>query len=141
MKSDFRRGGPWGPLTRGLHILLMLFAELLLATACSQSAKRAVTVTDQRFAPQPPRVGPITVSFHLNNSAKPVTGAHVSLEADMTHAGMAPVFGDAREVAPGQYQGQLTLTMGGDWVVLMHITLPDGHTVEEQMNVSGVQSK
>ncbi len=119
----------------------MLFAELLLTVGCSQSAKQSVSVTDQHVTPQPTQVGPITVSFHLNNSAKPVTGAQVSLEGDMTHAGMAPVFGDAHEVAPGQYQGQLTLTMGGDWVVLMHITLPDGHSVEEQMNVSGVQSK
>ncbi len=119
----------------------MLSAGLLLTVACSHSAKQAVTVTDQHFAPQPPQVGPLTVSFHLNHAAKTVTGAHVTLEADMTHAGMAPVLSDAHEVAPGQYQGQLTLTMGGDWVVLMHITLPDGHSVEEQMNVSGVQSK
>ena|ERR1043165_6916645 len=141
MKSDFRRGGPWAPLTRGLHILPMLFAALVLMVGCSRSASRSLTFTDKRITPQPPQVGPITVNFRLSNAGKPVTGAHVSLEGDMTHAGMAPVLGDAYEVAPGQYQGQLTLTMGGDWVVLMHITLPDGHNVEEQMNVSGVEGK
>jgi hypothetical protein len=31
--------------------------------------------------------------------------------------------------------------MGGDWVVLMHITLPDGKKLEEQLEVPGVQSK
>jgi len=59
----------------------------------------------------------------------------------MTHAGMAPVFGDAKETAPGHYQGQLTLNMGGDWVVLAHITLANGKRVEKQIDVSGVQSK
>lgn len=141
MKSDFRRGEPWASLTRGTHILPILFVALVVTAACSRSAKESVTVTDQQVIPQPAQVGPITVSFHLSQSGKPVSGAHVSLEGDMTHAGMAPVFGDAHEVDPGRYQGQLTLTMGGDWVVLMHITLPDGHTVEQQMNVSGVQSK
>jgi len=70
-----------------------------------------------------------------------LTGAHIILEGDMTHAGMAPVFGDAHEVSPGQYQGQVTLSMGGDWVVLMHITLPDGKNVEKQIDIPGVQSK
>ncbi len=59
----------------------------------------------------------------------------------MTHAGMAPVFGSAKEISPGQYQGQLTLNMQGDWVVLMHITLPAGRKLEDQMNVNGVQAK
>ncbi|MGH9503329.1 MAG: FixH family protein [Terriglobales bacterium] len=93
------------------------------------------------ISPQPPQVGPITVTFHLEDAAKPVTGARTSLEADMTHAGMAPVFGDAREIAPGQYQGRLVLSMGGDWVVLMHIVLPNGQKLEKQIAVGGVQNK
>jgi len=31
--------------------------------------------------------------------------------------------------------------MGGDWVVLIHIALPDGHNMEEQMDLKGVKSK
>ena len=140
MKSCFRREGPQAPLTRGFHILPVLLGLLLLAAGCSRSARLA-NVADKQFTPQPARVGPITVSFRLTDAEKPVTGAHVSLEGDMTHAGMAPVFGEARETGPGRYEGQLTLNMSGDWVVLMHITLPDGHTVEDQMHVSGVQNK
>jgi hypothetical protein len=30
--------------------------------------------------------------------------------------------------------------MGGDWVVLFHITLSDGRKVERQMDVKGVES-
>lgn len=138
---NFRRGGPDCPLPRGLHILPMLLA-LLLAMACTRSGTASgVVVTDKQIAPQPVQIGSIAVSFRLNKEGNPLTGAHVSLEGDMTHAGMAPVFGEAHEVAPGRYQGRLSLNMAGDWVVLLHITLPDGHNLEDQMNVSGVQNK
>ena len=57
----------------------------------------------------------------------------------MSHAGMAPVFGDAPETAPGQYQAHLKFAMAGDWVVLLHVRLPGGQTLERQFNVSGVR--
>ena len=56
----------------------------------------------------------------------------------MFHAGMGPVFGEAREIGSGRYQGDLQLTMGGDWVVLVHIVLQDGQKLEHQINVNGV---
>ena len=131
------------PLTRASHILsLLVLVAISLALGCSKPASPvSAIVTAREVTPQPPRVGPITVSFQLHDSTKPVTGAWVALEGDMSHAGMAPVFGDAREVSPGQYQGQLDLNMAGDWVVLMHITLPNGQKLEEQMDVGGVQGK
>ena len=141
MKFYFRRGGP-SPLTRGLYILPIIFAGMMFAVVCSKStSQRSITVSDAQITPQPPQAGLITVNFKLADETKPLAGAHISLEGDMTHAGMAPVFGDAKEVSPGQYQGQLTLSMGGDWVVLLHITTPDGKSVEKQIAVNGVQSK
>jgi hypothetical protein len=98
-------------------------------------------VADPQVTPQPARVGPITVGFSLRDHDQPVTGAQVSLEGDMTHAGMAPVFADAREVAPGRYQGEITLNMAGDWVVLMHIRLANGKSLEEQIPLNGVQGR
>jgi YtkA-like protein len=140
MKIHFRRGGQYSPLTRGILVPLIFF--IVITAGCSKSAlQRSIVVSDKQITPQPPHAGPITVNFKLSDSSKPLTGAHIALEGDMTHAGMAPVFGDAHEVSPGQYQGQVTLSMGGDWVVLMHITLPDGQKVEEQMDIPGVQSK
>jgi len=113
-----------------------------IVVGCTRSAsQRSIVVSDEQITPQPPRAGVLTVNFRLADSSKPLTGAHIILEGDMTHAGMAPVFGDAHEVSPGQYQGQVTLSMGGDWVVLMHITLPDGKNVEKQIDIPGVQSK
>ena len=140
MKFNFRRGGRYCPLTRGLLILLIFLVGIVVG--CTRSAsQRSIVVSDEQITPQPPRAGVLTVNFRLTDSSKPLTGAHIILEGDMTHAGMAPVFGDAHEVSPGQYQGQVTLSMGGDWVVLMHITLPDGKNVEKQIDIPGVQSK
>lgn len=140
MECNFRRGGHLRPLTRGVPILLFLL--VVITAGCAKSAlQRSIVMSDEQVSPRPLHTGPITVNFKLADASKPVTHAQVSLEGDMTHAGMAPVFGDAHELSPGQYEGQLTLSMGGDWVVLMHITLPDGKKAEEQMNLPGVQSK
>jgi len=144
MKFYFRSGGQTpGPLTRGLHILPLFFLALVLLTlGCSRRASpTSLVVTDEKISPEPAHVGPINISFRLTDSGKPVTGAQIALEGDMSHAGMAPVFAAAREASPGQYQGQLEFEMGGDWVVLMHITLPNGRTIEKQMDVRGVQSR
>jgi hypothetical protein len=118
-----------------------MFSGTVWMVACSRSAAKSPTsVTDKRISPNPARVGPVTVSFHLSDAARPVSGAQISLEGDMTHAGMAPVFADAHEIAPGQYRGNLTLNMPGDWVLLLHITLPDGRKLEDEIDLRGVQS-
>lgn len=144
MKGHFRRGRRGRPLTKELPTFPILFlATVLFVAGCSRTAPppSSVTVTDKQVTPLPARVGSVTISFSLNDAGKPVSGAQVSLEGDMTHAGMAPVFGDAHEASPGHYRGRLTLNMSGDWVVLMHLTLPDGHNMDEQMVIRGVQSK
>lgn len=56
----------------------------------------------------------------------------------MSHAGMAPVFADAVEFEPGLYRSKIELTMAGDWVILAHLTLPDGLKVERQFEIKGV---
>lgn len=140
MECNFRGGGHNCPLAKLIPILLLFLVGITVG--CTKSAvQRSIIVSDQQISPRSPRAGNITVSFKLADNFQPVTHAQVRLEGDMTHAGMAPAFGDARELSPGQYQGQLTLSMGGDWVVLMHITLPNGKKVEEQMDLPGVQSK
>ena len=57
----------------------------------------------------------------------------------MSHAGMAPVFGEAREIEPGRYQAHLTFGMAGDWVILLHVMLPGGQKLERQIDVRGVR--
>ncbi|MGA9812795.1 MAG: FixH family protein [Terriglobales bacterium] len=92
-------------------------------------------------APQPARVGPVTLNLKLSDSSeKPVSGAHIALEGDMSHPGMAPVFGEAKEIEAGRYQGSLQLNMSGDWVMLVHIELTNGMKLERQINLNGVQA-
>jgi hypothetical protein len=98
-----------------------------------------VTV-EHAISPEPPTVGPATITVKLADAAaKPVSGAQVTLEAEMSHAGMAPVFQKALETGPGQYQAHLTFAMAGDWVILLHVQLPGGKTLERQFNVRGVR--
>ncbi len=77
----------------------------------------------------------------LNSGGQAITGARIALEADMSHPGMRPEFGQATEIETGRYQGRLLLSMAGDWVILLHITLPGGRTVERQWDVKGVRAK
>jgi hypothetical protein len=69
-----------------------------------------------------------------------LAGAHVSLEGDMSHAGMAPVFGETSELAPGRYQGTLDLNMRGDWIVLFRIKLASGETFDRQIELRNLQA-
>jgi YtkA-like len=84
-------------------------------------------------------VGVATITAELSEGAAPVTGAVVALEGDMSHPGMAPVFGTAKEKEPGRYEGHIQLTMPGDWVILEHITLADGRKLERQLDVNSVR--
>jgi hypothetical protein len=60
------------------------------------------------------------------------------VEGDMTHPGMVPVFGDARETQPGRYEAPLELTMGGDWVLTVTAELAGGGRLRRQVDLPGV---
>ena len=97
-------------------------------------------VIEHEIEPQPPRVGPTTITLRLSDaSGKPQNGTRVSLEGNMSHAGMRPIFAEATEVGPGRYEAPLEFTMSGDWVILIHLTLPDGRKVQRQLEIKGVQ--
>src|SRR6266436_7739012 len=93
------------------------------------------------LAPQPPRRGPGVITLVVADAeGQAINGARVNLEGDMTHAGMGPVIAEAKEMGAGRYQAPFEFSMDGDWVVLVHITLPSGQTVERQFEVRGVSS-
>jgi YtkA-like len=131
--------GVWGA-QRDRTLPAFVCAVLLFGFGCRKPvAPHSGVAIEYGISPQPVRVGPAVLSVRLRDTAgKLVVGARVGLEGDMSHPGMAPVIGEAREVAPGQYQGSLEFAMPGDWVVLIHVTLPDGRTLERDVNVSGV---
>ena len=121
--------------------LLCACATILFITNCSRPADSSRPIAiEQEISPEPARIGPIDVTFRLiDPAAKAVTGAHIALEAGMSHAGMAPVFAEAKEIEPGRYQGHLTFEMAGDWVILLHVVLPGGQKLERQIDILGVR--
>ncbi len=133
-------------MAASLHLcawLMLTALPLLVVAGCRKTANNEGGISiDASIAPQPVRAGSETISFVLTDAShQSVAGARVQVEGDMSHPGMAPVFSDAYELAPGNYKAPLELSMGGDWVVLFHITLRDGRKIERQMDVKGVESK
>ncbi len=115
----------------------------LAVSGCHKAAHAAPEIAvEESIAPQPVSIGDETVTLRLTDAAGgPLTHARLQMEGDMNHPGMAPVFSDAVETEPGTYRAQLAFTMGGDWVVLAHITLADGRRMERQWDVKGVASR
>jgi hypothetical protein len=92
------------------------------------------------ITPQPPRVGPVTITVGIKEfSGPPVTGCHLKLEANMSHAGMAPVFAEASETEPGRYRSVMDLSMAGDWHVKVQVTLPEGRNFYHDFEIKGVE--
>jgi len=118
----------------------VLLFVLVLAVACQKTAKPPDIAVQYEITPQPPRAGATTIALKLTDkNGAPVGGARVDLEGNMSHAGMAPLSSEAKEIETGKYRGTLQLTMAGDWIVLVHITLPDGHKLQRQIEINGVK--
>jgi YtkA-like protein len=115
-------------------------ANMLIAGCSRPAAPSASIAIEHEISPEPARVGPAVITIKLADGAgKPVNEAHIGVEADMTHPGMSPVFAEAKETDPGRYQAHLEFPMAGDWVVLLHVTLPGGAKLERQIDVRGVR--
>jgi YtkA-like len=116
-------------------------AVMLLGVGCSRPVELPPVIEiEHEIFPEPSRVGPATIAFRLSDATgKPLTGAHIGIEADMSHPGMSPLFAEAQETEPGRYQAHLHFQMAGDWVILLHVTLPDGRKLERQIDVRGVR--
>lgn len=125
------------------RILTFTVIAVLLIAACHKADQpRLPLITiEHEITPQPVRVGSAAITLRLTDPlGKSVTGARITLEGNMSHAGMAPVFAKANETDPGRYQAPLELSMSGDWIVLVHLTLSDGQKVEQQFEIKGVQA-
>ena len=122
--------------------LFVFLAIGLLFIGCHKPVEpQPVLKVQFELAPQPPRMGASVITVVVADAeGKAISGARVSVEGDMTHAGMGPVIADAKWIGDGRYQAPFEFSMGGDWVVLVHITLPSGQTVERQFEVRGVSS-
>ena len=132
--------------SRGCAVLLsFLVMCTVFVTGCRKDEANAdnpdvkVRLTMQ---PDPPQVGSATATLQLSDkNGMPITGASLRFEANMNHAGMTPVFANAKEVDAGKYEINLEFTMGGDWFVLITGTLSDGRKLNRKVDVPGVKSR
>jgi hypothetical protein len=143
MNSVFNGSGRKNRPLPQLCLSLLIFSVLF--SGCSKHRVDETTpglAVKHQISPDPPRVGADTLTLDLADATgTPITKARVVLEADMLHPGMAPRPFDVNELGGGQYQSQLQFEMVGDWVILLHVTLPDGNTLNRQFDVKGVQPK
>jgi len=120
--------------------VIALCVCIAITQACRHERDSAPDITlTHEISPQPPRVGPLTITFRIADaSGKPVTGVHVQVEMDMSHAGMKAILAIARETEPGRYSSTIELSMAGDWFVMVYMTLPDGRKATRQFEINGV---
>jgi hypothetical protein len=125
--------------------LLLALAACLAPAGCRppQGDSTPEVALDWAVTPDPPVTGPASVRLTLTDRAtgQPVQGAEVQLEGNMSHAGMKPVFGTARETEPGRYEASLDLNMGGDWFILVDARLRDGRSLQRQVDLPDVRSR
>jgi hypothetical protein len=122
--------------TKGTNKTKLLCLLCLFVVGCRSEPSPEVFVAHQ-VLPQLPRVGQVEVRLRVTDaSRKPLTRVRIKLEGNMSHSGMSPVFVDTIEVAPGEYRANMELSMAGDWVVVVHLTLPDGSKLERQFEMT-----
>jgi hypothetical protein len=127
--------------TKTFGLILFLLAALAALAGCQRGSSQDIPDIGINLvvSPNPPQVGLATLALTLSDAnGQPISGARIELEGNMSHAGMAPVFSQATEVAPGRYEAPLEFTMSGDWFILAKATLPDGRSLERQLNLPNV---
>lgn len=146
MRDDLYRGGrgaKWATTRQVRHmrrvglIGALLALTLLILSACGG---RATPVSDLRIELRTGagsvQTGAATLTVQVTDAAgRPVEDAAVSVEGNMIHAGMVPVFTAATGGQDGLYTAPFNWTMGGDWVVTVKVTLPDGRQAQADFPV------
>jgi len=117
---------------------------LLSCTAAGPEASQGeLQIT---LLPSPDGMAADTMAVYVTDAAgAPVTDAVVSLEGNMNHAGMVPVFTDgvrdeADGAADGVYQAPFAFTMLGDWIITVTVEQADGATVTRDVEVQVSES-
>ncbi|MBC7711691.1 MAG: hypothetical protein H7177_00025 [Rhizobacter sp.] len=77
---------------------------------------------------------PVEFIFNLTDKKKnPIPNAKFEIEANMNHGGMVPIFPAARFIKDSTYQSSIKLTMLGEWMLFITITLPDGQIIKKEV--------
>jgi len=114
---------------------------LLLLSACAANQRNHEDGDLQIMLVNPSDMGADRLVVHLLDEAEQsVTDAKVSIEGNMNHAGMAPVFSDAVTdeadgATDGHYQLPFTFTMLGDWILTVTVEKADGTTITKDIEL------
>jgi hypothetical protein len=126
-------------------VALVALALLLALGGCGGRGQNGDAGQDRatitlRTDPATPTSGPARLIIHLTTpEGAPLTGARVKVEGNMSHAGMQPVNGEAKEQGGSDYVVEnFRFTMGGDWVLIVRATLTDGTEVQRTFPIAGV---
>jgi len=121
-------------------LIAALVISSLAVVACGPTDPADAIRVSWTLDPSPPLAGePIVALLSLRDSEqKPITGARLRLEGVMSHPGMAPVTAAVVERGEGVYEAALRFTMGGDWILIVSGTLPDGTPFKKQIEITGV---
>jgi copper(I)-binding protein len=125
-----------------LHLLFLL--PMLILFGCrSNTINSADIAISIELANESAAVGEETaILVSLADSAgNPINDAQVKLRGDMNHAGMTPVLGEAANGTNGVYEIPFAFSMGGDWIITVDVTLPNGTTASETFNINGIGSE
>ena len=123
-------------------IVLLLILTLSSLTACNRADKSAITAgLDVTLSADGAYPGS-TLTVQINDeTGQPVTDVTVSVEGNMTHAGMIPVLSESVwDGADGSEDGAYTIpfefTMFGDWIITAKIEQRDGTILTQDFDAS-----
>lgn len=116
-------------------VALVVVVVGLIGAGCGRMQAVATPVQDGFVMtldaqPSPPVVGDGQLVVTLTDPVgRPVADARLTVEGNMSHAGMKPSFGTVTAAADGRYTIAIQWTMAGDWYVDIKATLADGRVI------------
>jgi hypothetical protein len=122
------------------HKLFLMTSLLLLLVACGGRASQSDQSQGYEidFTAQNTAVGETTVTVTVRDpQGNPIDNAELTINGNMSHAGMQPVIVETSASDGGVYTTDFEWTMAGDWFVTITVTLPDGTVVSERFD--GIQ--
>lgn len=128
-------------LQTDLSLVILALWACSLGAACHRTPQARNLSFESSLWPRLVAVGrPALLQLRVLDAAgRPVLGAHLRIEAQMSHPGMAPFLATATERGNGVYDAQLRFSMSGDWFVLITGNLSNGDKVEYRVDVPGVR--
>lgn len=116
-----------------LRLPVFLAIILLVVVACRQQQPVAPAAIELELMASDTLVGETTLMLLVTDSdGKPLSNpGTLSVRGDMNHAGMVPVFAEAKEAVDGTFSLPFEWTMAGSWLVEVSLKLPSGDIASE----------